>query len=75
MKIVYRDITNQPKKNSIKINDEEIEGMVSRMIYAYQVYQTKGHDIENCLCTGCRYARNFRYFLGNSICNNLRRNW
>jgi hypothetical protein len=74
--IIFRDITNtNPKKGKIIISDEEMSNIVSRMIYAYQAYQTKGHDLERCLCTGCRYARNARYFLGGEICNKLKRNW
>lgn len=79
----YRDITNLKlnegtKKSNVKkmkINDDEMTGIISRMMYAYQVYQTKGHDLENCLCTGCKYGRNARYFLGEEIAKKLIRNW
>lgn len=76
MEIIFRNITeSNPKKDKVKVNDEEMSNIVGRMIYAFQAYQTKGHDLEKCLCTGCRYARNARYFLGGEITKKLIRNW
>jgi len=81
--IVYRDIcnlqiddeSNKSLVRRIKVNDNDLINMMSRLIYAFQVYQTKGHDEDKCLCTGCRYARNIKYYIGSEICDKLRKKW
>lgn len=76
MEIIFRDITEaNPRKGKMKVSDEEVNSAISRIMYAFQVYQTKGHDLEECLCHGCVLARNARYFLGNEVSNKLKRNW